>query len=251
MPLHHHKQFNDKSDLYAAARPSYPDALFAFLFNQCPDFEQAWDCGTGSGQAAVSLASRFRHVEATDISPQQIAHAAPHKRVYYSVQPAEATCFADNAFSLVTVAQALHWFEFESFWPEVHRVLKPGGIFAAWGYSWFHISNEIDAIITAKLMPPIKGFWAAQNQLLWDGYQAVPFPFVKIPTPQIVLAPQWHLAQLMAYLSSWSAVRRCIEANGNEFFTELTEALGQAWGNPQDKKAISMEFHLLLGRYEG
>ncbi|VAW31101.1 SAM-dependent methyltransferases [hydrothermal vent metagenome] len=250
MSLHHHKQFNDKSDLYAAARPTYPDELFEFLFSQCPDFEQAWDCGTGSGQAAVSLAKRFHHVEATDVSPQQIANATAHKRVHYSVQPAETTHFANDAFSLITVAQALHWFEFNKFWPEVHRVLKPGGIFAAWGYSWFHISTEIDAIIATKLMPPIKNFWAAQNQLLWDGYQAIPFPFVTIPTPQIILAQQWNLAQLLAYLGSWSAVRHCIEANGDEFFVELTAALGKAWGSAEEKKVISMDFHLMVGRHE-
>lgn len=250
MSLHHHEQFGDKSDLYAAARPTYPDELFEFLFSLCPDFKRAWDCGTGSGQAAVSIAKRFRHVEATDVNSQQIANGMAHSQVHYSVQPAEKTHFADDAFSLITVAQALHWFEFEKFWPEVHRVLKPRGIFAAWGYSWFQVSDEIDAIIATKLMSPIKDFWAAQNRLLWNGYQAISIPFVKIPAPQIILAQQWNLAQLLAYLGSWSAVRRCIEANGDKFFVELTAALEKVWGSAEEKKIISMDFHLMVGRHE-
>lgn len=259
MTLHHHEQFSDKSDLYAAARLTYPDELFDFLFSHCPDFDRAWDCGTGSGQATVSIAKRFRQVEATDVSPQQIANATAHSRVHYSVQSAEATSFADNAFSLVTVAQALHWFEFDKFWPELHRVLKPRGIFAAWGYSWFQISDEIDAIIETKLMSPITNFWAAQNRLLWNGYREIQFPFVKLPAPQIILVPQWSLNQLLAYLGSWSAVRRCIEANGDQFFVELATELGKVWGSAekeeaisaQEKRVISMDFHLMVGRHEG
>jgi SAM-dependent methyltransferase len=250
MTPQHHTLFSDKSDLYAAARPRYADELFEFLFTQCPDFDQAWDCGTGSGQAAVSIAKRFRHVEATDISPQQIANRSPHNRVHYSVQPAEATNFADNAFSLVTVAQALHWFEFEKFWPEVHRVLKPGGIFAAWAYTWFHVSDEIDQIVKINLMEAIKDFWAPQNQLAWNGYRAVRFPFVKIPPPQIILAPQWNLNQLLAYLGSWSAIRSCIAANGDDFFTDFAAALAKVWGAPAEKHTISMDFHLMVGQHD-
>ncbi|MCP4415778.1 MAG: methyltransferase domain-containing protein [Chloroflexi bacterium] len=250
-PLHHHKQFSDKSDLYADARPKYADELFEFLFSQCPDFNRAWDCGTGSGQAAVSIAKQFRQVEATDVSPQQIANAADHNRVHYSVQPAEKTNFADNAFSLVTVAQALHWFEFEQFWAEVHRVLKQGGVFAAWAYTWFHVSDDIDHIIQTKLMDEIKDFWAPQNQLVWDGYRDIQFPFVEIPAPEINLAPQWNLNQLLSYLGTWSAIRRCIEANGDEFFTDLAAALGKVWGGSAEKRVISMDFHLMIGRHEG
>jgi ubiquinone/menaquinone biosynthesis C-methylase UbiE len=48
------------------------------------------------------------------------------------VQSAESTTFIDESFDAVCVAQALHWFDYELFWPEVQRVLKPSGVFAAW-----------------------------------------------------------------------------------------------------------------------
>lgn len=250
MPLHHHDYFNDKSDLYASARPRYPDELFEFLCSLCPDLDRAWDCATGSGQAALSLAARFRQVEATDVSPEQIRHAPAHEWIHYSVQVAEATDFPDDAFSLVTVAQALHWFDLDRFWPEVQRVLKPGGIFAAWAYTWLHVSDEIDQVIKTKLLDVIKSYWAPQNRLAWAGYRNVSFPFIEIQPPEIKLVLHWNIDQLLSYLGTWSATRRCIEENGDDFFAELAAALGQVWGSPEQQRAVAMIFHLRVGRQE-
>jgi len=129
--------FSEKSDLYAQARPQYPQALFDFLSSCVAHHNSVWDCATGNGQAAVGLAKIFSHVQATDMSEQQIAHALAADNITYSVQSAEHTNFADQQFDLITVAQALHWFNFEKFWPEGLRVLKPGGVFSAWAYDWF------------------------------------------------------------------------------------------------------------------
>jgi methylase of polypeptide subunit release factors len=68
--------FSDRADLYAAARPRYPSALFAFIASLADEKQRAWDCGTGSGQAAVALAEHFSEVYATDPSPQQIEKAS-------------------------------------------------------------------------------------------------------------------------------------------------------------------------------
>jgi len=121
--------FSEKSDLYAQARPQYPQALFDFLSSCVVHHGSVWDCATGNGQAAVGLAKLFVHVQATDMSEQQIAHALTAENITYSVQSAERTNFADQQFDLITVAQALHWFDFEKFWPEVLRVLNPAECF--------------------------------------------------------------------------------------------------------------------------
>lgn len=63
--------FSENANLDAAARPRYPEELFTFIAAQAPARNRAWDCGTGSGQAAVSLAERFAEVVATD--PQRRA----------------------------------------------------------------------------------------------------------------------------------------------------------------------------------
>ena len=41
---------------------------------------------------------------------------------------------------LVTVAQALHWFDIQAFFSEVKRVLKNGGVLAAWTYGLLEVN---------------------------------------------------------------------------------------------------------------
>ena len=250
MPLSQHNKFSTKSDLYASARPRYPEALFKYLMTLCPDLERAWDCGTGSGQAATSLGPYFQQVEATDVSPEQISHAHMTQGVTYTVQPAEATTFPADYFSLVTVAQALHWFDLEKFWPEVQRVLKPGGIFAAWTYSWFQVSPELDIIIKAELLNTLESYWAPQNRLVWHGYQTISFPFTELTPPEIVFCQAWNLVQLLSYLGTWSATKNYIAAQGDDGFNRLVKTLAQAWGDWQITRTVSMDFYLRVGRYE-
>lgn len=244
----HHNLFNDKSEIYAQSRPRYPQALFAFLASICKNHEAAWDGACGNGQAAVSLARTFKSVQATDISEQQIANAIPSDGVTYSVQPSEATTFDDNQFDLVCVAQALHWFDYDRFWPEVKRVLKPDGIFAAWGYGWFSINPAIDACIQQKLLDPIEPYWAVQNRLLWNQYRNVPFPFERIHAPTFKMDTVWDVDHLFAYLHSWSAVRRCMDKRGDGFFMEAYEAVKAIWGDAAEKKRIKMDLYTLVGR---
>jgi len=250
MSLDSHKYFSENSELYATARPAYPEELFKFLALESPDLHYAWDCGTGSGQAALSLANYFDRVEATDVSREQIGNAVPHEKIHYSIQTVESTDFPDNAFSLVTAATSLHWFDFESFWPEVHRVLKPNGIFAAWAYSWFLISEEIDRIIEDKLLKVIEDYWMPQNRIAWEGYKNIRFPFAEISAPAMRLEPRWTVDQLLAFVSTWSATRRCVERHGEAFFEELTAALAGTWGTQEMRRTVSMEIFLRVGRHE-
>ena len=158
----------------------------------CIEKKSAWDVACGNGQAAIDLVEHFDQVHATDISEEQIAHAHLHPRVQYSVQLAEETNFAENQFDLVSVAQALHWFDYDRFWPEVKRVLKPKGVFAAWGYSWFSINTVADQALNENFLAPIESYWAKENQLLWDGYRDIPFPFERIEAPKFKMNVEWN-----------------------------------------------------------
>jgi len=74
-------RFAAAAPAYAAFRPRYPAALFAALADQAPGHHVAWDCATGSGQAAIGLAEHFAQVVATDASAAQLAAALAHPRV--------------------------------------------------------------------------------------------------------------------------------------------------------------------------
>ena len=127
--------FSGHAAAYHAARPCYPDALFDWLADAAPARGLAWDAGCGNGQASVALAARFARVHASDPSAAQIANAEARPDIAYRIEPAEHCSLPHAGADLVTVAQALHWFDPARFYAEVRRVLKPRGVFAAWCYA--------------------------------------------------------------------------------------------------------------------
>ena len=219
--------FTQGSDAYAAARPLYPQGLFDWIAVTCRNRETAWDCATGNGQAAVALASIFTSVDATDISTAQVAEAFSAKNVRYSAQPAERTAFADRSFDLISVAQALHWFDYGQFWPEVRRVARPGAFFCAWGYAWFRADPEVEENILGPVAKLVEEYWAPQNRILWNGYADADTlcPFERLDTPELRIVVEWSVDRIVAYVRTWSAYKRAA-ADGLE--AELEAALAEA-----------------------
>ena len=197
--------FSTQSKTYAAFRPTYPDDLYEFIFQNVKSKDNAWDCATGNGQVAHKLAQHFRNVEATDISPQQLEHGIRKENIHYSIAPAEKTGFQDHQFDLITVAQALHWFDREAFYKEVRRVCKPGGILAVWGYSMLTIDPAIDQLIGEFYNDTVGQYWDSARRLVEDEYRSIEFPFESIAAPPFSIEVKWTLEQLGGYLSSWSA----------------------------------------------
>jgi len=223
---------------YARFRPRYPPELFAHLASLLPMRRQAWDCATGNGQAALGLAPYFERVIATDASAEQIAQATPHPKISYRVALAEQSGLGDGSVQLVTVAQALHWFDFDRFYPEVRRVLSPGGIFAAWGYHLLRCDPVIDRLIDDFYSKTVGPYWPADRKWIEEKYRSIPFPLPEISIPDFKMGSAWNLSDLMGYLGTWSATRKYIEAQGKNPLEPLERQLLSLWGDPDEKKEI-------------
>lgn len=244
-----HDHFSTAAGGYALSRPTYPEALFRHLAELAPGRESAWDCATGNGQAAHGLARYFGCVEATDASAEQIAHAAPLANVSYSVQPAESTAFPAASFDALCVAQALHWFDVERFYAEAKRVLKPRAVVLVVGYGWMEISPDIDGALKRAVIDPLGPFWPQQNRLLWNEYRDLPFPFERIEFPAMAIEARWTLAQLVAYIGTWTATRRLLEAKP-DFLEGVHAALAAAWG-PPEVRVVRSPLTITCGRHAG
>ncbi|MGW1456306.1 class I SAM-dependent methyltransferase [Salegentibacter agarivorans] len=223
--------FSTQSSSYARYRPAYPQELYKFLKEKLTITETAWDCGTGNGQVAGELANFFQKVEATDISKQQLENAVKKPNIQYSVKRAEETNFPDNSFDLITVAQAVHWFNFKTFYNEVERVLKPNGIIAIIGYSLFKSNLETDKLIHKFYKDIIGPFWDEERRYLDEKYQTIPFPFQEIETPAFQQEYQWSFDHLIGYLETWSAVKHYEKEKGENPVNLIKNELKTAFGN--------------------
>lgn len=235
--------FSASSDSYARYRPSYPDALFAFLQTLLTGKERAWDCATGNGQAAQKLASIFKTVYATDISAAQLEQAVPLPNIRYSVQPAEKTNFPNAFFDLVMVAQAVHWFRFADFYKEVVRTAKKKALLVITGYGRIAINPDVDRVIDRFYTGIIGPYWDEERRYIDENYQTIPFPFAEIVAPPFSITYTWTLEHVLGYLQTWSAVKHYQRKNSSNPVALIQQQIQDAWGN---EEARTVRFPLLL-----
>jgi len=245
--------FSRDAGAYAAFRPRYPAALFDWLAAEAPARDHAWDCATGNGQAAVALAGRFARVTASDASAAQIAAAEPAPGVTYRVFPAESAALERASVDLVTVAQALHWFDPPRFYAEVRRVAVPGALLAAWAYELFRVESPVDAVIDAWYRGPLGPWWPAGRRHIESGYRSLPFPFpfAERPAPPFAMTAEWTLAEVFGYLGTWSAVGRYRQAQRADPLDLVRDPLAAAWGDPQTARHVTWPLTLRVGALPG
>lgn len=258
--------FDRQAREYADGRPQYPPELFSFIATHTPHRRLAWDVGTGSGQAALSLCEIFESVIATDVSEQQISYAPRRPNIKYAVTPRamsveelESTVAAEGSVDLVTVAQALHWFDLETFYGHVKHVLrKPGGVFAAWCYREPVVNPSVDRVFEDLYGPSLLPFWDPARRLVDDEYASLSFPFRGVVQEgseegEWTTAPikfwakkEMGLDGFMTYLRSWSPYQTA-KATGVDLLDEqMVARFKDAWGGIE-VKTISWPVFLRIG----
>jgi len=224
--------------------------LYTYLASLTPGDELAWDCGTGSGQAALGLAKHFQRVWATDASPEQIEQAADHPRVSYHPAEAGHSGLPDASTDLAVAAQSAHWFDLDEYYVEVRRVLKPRGVIAAWTYQLPHITPQVDPILSTYFQDVLGPYWSPLIQYVAEGYRRLPFPFNEIQPPTFEMVVGWSLDELRGFLASWSATRPYQEAQGHHPLELVNEALEEAWEEPEKRRKVRWDVPLRVGRVE-
>lgn len=239
--------FSTQSADYAKYRPVYPQALYDFILAYTHNRRTAWDCATGNGQVAVALASHFQHIIATDASENQIAHAKAQDGVAYHVATAEDSGIMDHSIDLITVGQAMHWFNFEAFYKEVRRVAAEGCFLAVWSYGQHSISPEVDSLVKQFNEEMVGPYWPPERKYVDDGYQSINFPFEQVQAPPIEMSLDIPLMALAGYLKTWSSTQRFIKVQGYDPVETLLPELAEAWGNPEEIKRITWPLIIKAG----
>ena len=235
--------FSGASQDYSLYRPTYPSELFTYLATLTEQHEAAWDCATGTGQTAQYLSSLYQTVIATDASHTQIAQArhvlAEKQNVRLIVAAAEQTEIASDSIDLVTVSQALHWFDHESFPVEVNRVLKADGVLAVWAYDLMAVTPAIDDVVSHLYHTVLDGYWPVERKMIENGYRDIHFPLKEIQPPVFKMQQQWNLSQLISYLQTWSSIRRKLHTSGGDLVETEFNNIAALWGSAETVRPIT------------
>ena len=244
-----HGWFDAVAASYQQCRPRYPASLFRWIATQAPARQCCWDVACGSGQASLGLAHEFEQVEASDLSPAQIAAAPHHHRIHYRVASAAASGLAPQSMDAVVVAAAIHWLNIPEFNQEVLRVLRPGGLLVWVGYDPLQGAPPspqtwLDDLYHRRL----NKWWPPERALVDQRYAELPFPTTSQPIPAALrIELEWTADQVLGFISTWSALRRAGD-QAPSLLNTLQDELHALWPDGANDQPIPL--HLpLMGRW--
>jgi ubiquinone/menaquinone biosynthesis C-methylase UbiE len=236
--------FSKQALEYSKYRPHYPDKMIDYLISFVKNKSNALDIATGNGQIAHKLSTVFEKVFGIDISQSQLDNAIQAPNLVYQLESAEKTSFANQTFDLITVAQAIHWFNFDLFYKEIYRILKPDGIFAVLGYGLFSTNVESDVILHNYYYNIVGPYWDKERKYLDENYTTVPFPFNEIATDNFENHFTWSFEELTGYLETWSATQHYILENKSNPLDSIREELRISWQNNDKKVTFPLLFRI-------
>lgn len=237
--------FSNQADVYARYRPYYPDELYHYVLSFVTDRDRAWDCATGNGQAALALSGYFREVIATDHSQKQLDQAVKAENIRYLCCKAEQPPFETGSFSLITVAQSYHWFDFAAFRKEVERVGKPGAVLAVWGYNIPQGDDEKLNECIRFFYKEIAGpYWDPERKYIDEAYQTIGFDFDnELPARDFYIRVEWTKEDLLGYFSTWSSVQHYRKERGTDPVEAYREKVDECWPG---KEVVPLKFPVFL-----
>jgi SAM-dependent methyltransferase len=126
---------------YDSHRPSPPAALLDMLCleAQVEQPQLVVDLGSGTGLSTRAWSERADEVVGVEASPEmreQAVAATSAANVRFVGAYAQETGLAEGVADIVTCSQSFHWMEPEPTLAEAARILRPGGVFAAYDYDW-------------------------------------------------------------------------------------------------------------------
>lgn len=147
------KRFTGLADIYAKARPTYPDEAIDYIFKRCElkENDELADVGCGTGISSELFARRGINVIGVEPNKDMRDKAESLKETLQTGSltlvdgTAEHTTLPDSSVKAVLCAQAFHWFDAHKAISEFRRILKPEG----WTVLIWNERDESDAFTRA------------------------------------------------------------------------------------------------------
>ena len=251
-----------QAQAYALSRPETPIQVakktieYMKLRTPLPQSE-LYDCmidvGCGNGQSTAIFAPYFKEIIAIDPSEKQIERAKQNNKflnIKYQVGQAEKL-LGENNVDLVTSGQAVHWVDFQAFFKQCRKVLKPSGCLLLHGYDrpriypkFLHRSSSA-AIAAEELFSDFysKCPFHPRRKHVDDHYETI-FKMIKsnhkTKVESIQNTKYGTLADFVQYLRTWSGYQAYLKNlsksdsvhNRNDILKDFILKLKKEWKIP-------------------
>ncbi len=248
MAMEYRESFSGKGPGFSNLRPQYPDELYKTIADLCDDTDSAWDAGCADGSSSVKLGDYFDEVTATDSDEELINSAPSHINVTYHVGQPEISTMDDKNADLVACANSLHRMNLETFHNEAKRVIKPGGVVAAWTYNLINVSEEVDDVIAHFYKRVIGSYWPKEHEHVHKKYKKIPFDFADVKRHEFVMTRKWGVLDLIGYLHSWEATQKYKEKNGTDPVEPIRKEILKSWNWVNEEREVSWPIYMITGR---
>lgn len=237
--------FGKAAELYHRYRPGISLNSAKMIAAITPGHDLALDVATGTGQVAARLLPHFSHVIGIDHDPRLIAEALRHSTVDYRVGNALQLRVDSGSVDLLTVGNALHWFDQAAFWKEVERVLKPGGVLAVLQHKrTFTGSKEFDELVEKDLGEILRPYGDPRMCAGRKNFEMTRLPFPSGPAVRDFVAFTWALTDFKDYLGTMSQNILYREVHGEPPTKSLDDRLSEAWGEEVPTRRVVFPYLL-------
>ncbi|MFF2083018.1 class I SAM-dependent methyltransferase [Nocardia sp. NPDC058176] len=139
--------FGSQAAIYAEHRPDYPAASVRWALEPLGgrDAPVVLDLGAGTGkltEGLLAVGAEVIAVEPDDAMRAELVRRFPGVTALSGT--AEAIPLADRSVDAVVAGQAFHWFDQERAFPEIARVLRADGVFAAF---WNRDNDQVPWVV--------------------------------------------------------------------------------------------------------
>ncbi|XP_063851831.1 uncharacterized protein LOC135095077 [Scylla paramamosain] len=265
------------ADIYAKFRPAPPASLIRAVVQRVTQGQHkagasggdaaqvCVDMGCGSGQNTALLAPHFATVVGVDVSQPQLDMANRMQRdvgnVSFRVGSAEAMPFDAESVNLVTCSASVHWFNLDSFYQEVDRVLCPGGVLACYSYLGCtpicHGRSLRDTFL--QIWHDLGAYWTQKHNLLLEEYATLPqlYPndtHIGSSEGGFIVSSEDSMEGLVGYMASWSGLDKLRRKEGEEaamtFLTKAKKRLLAAAGTEDEQVPITRQHKYFLRMWQ-
>ncbi|KAK8733148.1 hypothetical protein OTU49_017454, partial [Cherax quadricarinatus] len=218
------------------------------------------DVGCGSGQNTNMYTNYFQQVIGVDVSQEQVQLATKsctHHNVIFKHGLAEHLPVEDESVELLTCCASVHWFNMETFYKEVERVLKPGGVFACYCYFGCDpIYNGKSYLSTYdELGRELYKYFTENHKYLFTEYTSLPafsseVQVISSRENKFSIETDVTLETILKEFSSWSSFIKLRKIEGEEaasrFLSKVKQKMLEAMGIQDEGVKITRRFNYFL-----